>query len=138
MATRSTIAVEHNDGTISSVYSHWNGYPSWNGKVLIDNYNSLAIAEKLVALGSISSLAERLEPTHEEVHTFDNPVKGVTVFYHRDRGEELSVYHFADMEAYRRDNDDEDYNYLFTNGNWYLDGDRDLILVKTVIDEEED
>ena len=56
MATRSTIAVEHADGTVSQVYCHWDGYLTHNGQILLDHYDTQEKAEQLVSLGSISSL----------------------------------------------------------------------------------
>ena len=39
MATRGTISIEHKDGSISSVYSHWDNYLEYNGKLLLEYYN---------------------------------------------------------------------------------------------------
>jgi hypothetical protein len=61
MATRGTIAVQHADGTISQVYSHWDNYISHNGELLYKHYSTLEKVEALVAGGSISVLAEGAE-----------------------------------------------------------------------------
>ena len=37
MATRSTISIQKKDGTIRSVYCHWDGYCEYNG-VLLYNF----------------------------------------------------------------------------------------------------
>ncbi len=91
MSTRSYICIQRKKpaGEIwyEGVYCHWDGYPSWNGKILFENYKNRDIVEKLISLGDISSLNEKLE-TEDKSHTFDKPVEGVTVFYGRDRGEE--------------------------------------------------
>lgn len=84
MATRSGFIVKTEDG-YKAVYCHWNGYPTYNGRMLLDHYNSGERARELVSMGSISVLAESLELP--DGHSFDNPVKGFTVFYGRDRGE---------------------------------------------------
>ena len=62
MATRSTIGIKEGD-TVRAIYCHWDGYPSGVGLGLIDNYNSKAQAEELIALGGFSSLMETLEET---------------------------------------------------------------------------
>jgi len=83
MATRSTIAMEHADGTIRSVYCHWDGYPAHVGKILNEHYIDQSKIKKLLDLGDISSLREDIG----EQHDFDNPTKGWTLAYGRDRGE---------------------------------------------------
>lgn len=35
MATRSRIGIENQDGTVTSVYCHWDGYPENNGRICI-------------------------------------------------------------------------------------------------------
>ncbi len=53
MATRSTIAVQHNDGTISQIYCHWDGYLEYNGKILLTHYSTLESVEDLVKYGDM-------------------------------------------------------------------------------------
>jgi hypothetical protein len=72
MATRSTIAVQHADGTVSQVYAHWDGYLENNGKILNENYSTVTLVEELISLGDISGLDCTISDT---------------VFYMRDRGE---------------------------------------------------
>lgn len=88
MATRSNIGVENPDGTYTFIYHHWDGYPSYLGRMLIDHYNSHSAACAIVELGALSILRERLAPNEDEPHTFDSPLKDVTIAYGRDRGEE--------------------------------------------------
>ena len=40
MATRSRIGIELSDGSILSVYHHWDGYPTWLGRILNTHYNT--------------------------------------------------------------------------------------------------
>ena len=86
MATRSTIAVIDNDGTVKQVYCHWDGYLSYNGRLLKQEYNSLKLANELVSFGDMSILAENINPTHPD-HSYDSAQEGVCVYYGRDRGE---------------------------------------------------
>ena len=67
MATRSTIAIKEGE-TVRAIYCHWDGYPSGVGLGLIDNYNSKAQAEALIALGGFSSLKETLDETKAEAY----------------------------------------------------------------------
>ena len=122
MATRSRIAIEKEDGSVYSIYCHWDGYPEHNGVVLQDNYQDREKVEKLIALGDISILCKNIEPKGE--HTFDNPEKDVVVAYHRDRGEALNKasYHTSKTSYFK--DDIEEYGYLFTKENeWvYVEG----------------
>ena len=85
MGTRSSISVQHTDGSISEVYCHWDGYVEHNGKLLVTHYNTQERAEALVALGDISALNKSIECPAG--HSFNTPAEGCTIFYGRDRGE---------------------------------------------------
>ena len=112
MATRSRIAIELPDGTVKSIYCHWDGSPDTNGVTLMKHYQERKKVEDLIALGSLSILAKNIEPT--EKHTFSNPQSDVVVAYHRDRGE---AYRKPDSHRHREDyfmSAVECFGYLFT------------------------
>ena len=142
MATRSRIAIEDEKGTVHSIYSHWDGYPSNNGKILFEHFQNSEKVKNLIALGDLSSLAPEIELA--EGHTFENPVKGVTVFYGRDRGEDgTEAKTHLDRNSFLR-SDVEEYGYLFTNdGEWLMvDGHkspntRDFVLLEDVLNKNE-
>jgi len=144
MATRSRIAIENEDGTVSSIYCHWDGYLSNNGRILANHYTDRKKVEALIALGAISSLRENVSPPgifddHEDEdvkrgaklleksgvfktsHTFETPIEGVTVAYHRDRGEDYRAPRVDEsVEEYFK-SDIEEYGYLFTKeGVWQV------------------
>ena len=135
MATRSRIGIENEDGTVSSVYCHWDGHPSGNGRTLIDHYPDREKVKELIDLGAISALKENTYPKEpmpdiigvrmlksfkvipNSVHTFDTPQEGVTIAYHRDRGEDLQEARIDNsIEAYGK-SDYEEYGYVFTKDN---------------------
>jgi hypothetical protein len=58
MATRSRIAIENQDGTVTSIYCHFDGYIDGVGKILQENYNTREKMEQLIDLGDISSLGK--------------------------------------------------------------------------------
>lgn len=105
MATRSRIAIENEDGTVESIYCHWDGYPENNGQLLLGNYD-YEMARELIDLGDISALAKN--PDRVEA-------------YHRDRGEEyIEPRVDASMDAFF-ESDIEEYGYLITpDGEWYM------------------
>jgi hypothetical protein len=82
MATRSRIAIENQDGTVDSIYCHFDGYISGVGKTLFNHYDQEKL-ERLLELGDISVL---------EDSTLN------TIAYHRDRGEDLHFESFNDVE----------------------------------------
>ena len=84
MSTHCGIAIKTEQG-YKTIYCHHDGYPSYMYEMLTKNYNSEELATKLVSLGDASYIEAKLEPTG--AHSFDNPEEGVSVFYHRDRGE---------------------------------------------------
>ena len=121
MATRSAIGIKNEKGEIKAVYCHYDGYPEWVGKVLIEHYDTTEKVEELLALGDLSPLGERVKPNENEKHSFENPVRDVTVAYHRDRGEALNearTFHtIGEVMAYF---DWNEYYYIFEDGEWYV------------------
>jgi hypothetical protein len=77
------------------------------------------LAEELVEGGDISSLGKQVST--DLPHSFTNPQSDVTVYYHRDRGEEMNRNDFDSFEEAMSEKENE-YNYLFQDGAWYLHG----------------
>ena len=128
MATRSTIGIINNDNTVTAVYCHWDGYPEYNGTVLVENYNTADKVRELLAMGSISSLGEKIGVKHpfskfelKEGEVYDEAAyKGMTTFYGRDRGEtNVEARTFASSTEFVREFGEE-YNYLFVNDRWFV------------------
>ena len=113
MSTRSIIASSIN-GQTTGIYCHFDGYESHHAPIL-RNYSE-ADARALIALGSISQLAERVAPREGESHSYRSPVDGVVVAYHRDRGEDLYPARVCTKETACQ----EEYVYLFdvARGVW--------------------
>lgn len=109
MSTNARITLKKLSGERKSIYLHWDGYIEHAGLLLQLCYDTPEKIEKLLELGDISALYEHLEPTEE--HSFDKPQQGVTIAYHRDRGEPL---HFTD--------EPQEYNYTFDEeiGAWVV------------------
>lgn len=116
MSTNSRISIKFPNERKKSIYCHWDGYPDHQLPILNKYYNTEKKARELIALGDISYLAPRVKPKPDEEHSFDNPAKdkngsiGVTIAYHRDRGEPLS---FTDVP--------QEYNYVFDGKKWKLE-----------------
>lgn len=132
MSTRSRIGIEDTDGTIRSVYCHFDGYESGVGATLLKAYMDPDKVRALVALGGISSLDEELGAKHD--FPGDNAGKrgleGLnalkqarwTTAYHRDRGEDLIIQTTGSRKEFSEKAFDcwEEYAYLFVvaKGKW--------------------
>lgn len=119
MGTRSAIGVMHGDKA-KVVYCHWDGYLDYNGRLLLNHYDS-AKANHLVALGGISSLKPNIEIPDGVEHSFNKPAEGITVFYGRDRGETGNEFQvcWSDKEMYEKF-DWCEYFYIMKDGVWYV------------------
>lgn len=122
MGTRSRIGLEDPEtGAVRSIYCHWDGYPEGVGRELVEHYSQRDAVEQLIGLGYLSALKATLAPPRKAKHGFDNPLEGVTIAYHRDRGEPLDIDTDTDAEAlYARAAEGwEEYVYLFRQGVWF-------------------
>jgi hypothetical protein len=123
MATRSFIIVANPKGDFTGTYCHWDGYPSHNGRLLLEHYSTKGKARELIRLGGLSSLGKRAKPLDPFNHTFDNKEEDTTVAYHRDRGEPWDTVKPTTADtlshlAWLADGSSCKYVYLFWNGHW--------------------
>ena len=107
------------------IYCHWDGYPAHVGKLLLENYTDIKKIRKLVSMGSVSSLGKEIDIPEGVTHNFENRVKDITTFYHRDRGEEKSPiikYPLSKSLPYVTDQIDGSYGYVYdtTEKKWYF------------------
>ena len=118
MATRSRIGMEQEDGSVKSIYCHFDGYPSHNGRILNESFKDHDKVKSLIDLGDISFLREEIEPTGP--HSFNSPQKGVTVAYHRDRGEAHNSNKDKSVSAFFA-SQNESFIYMLTQeGEWLV------------------
>lgn len=131
MGTRAAIAIENLDGTIESVYCHWDGYPEHVGKTLLNHYSSEEKLRALLAEGDMSSLGVEIGSKHD----FDDQPPGQTTFYGRDRGEEgVEAKIHDDRDEYLSEQGQE-YNYLFSlkESQWFVSEGDDFEVLEEVL-----
>ena len=123
MSTRSRIAIENQNGSVTSVYCHFDGYISGVGKTLEKHYTDRSVVEGLIELGDISTLGESTEDT---------------VAYCRDRGEPFdqqtnqSVPNLFNC-IYQSG---EEFIYCFTkDGIWLVSDGGSVVDLKVAIEE---
>ena len=116
MSTPCIIAVKTEEGC-QAIYCHFDGYSDYMWPLLNEHYNSEELARSIVALGDASYITEKLWP-NSHYHSFSNPEPGVSIFYHRDRGE---PWDFVKPELYESEFKLlglQPYIYVFMNGHW--------------------
>lgn len=117
MGTRSFIAQKTEEG-YRAIYCHWDGYPSWNGRILHTHYNDPAKLTALLNLGDISYLGTGLG----EKHNFeDRSDENITTAYGRDRGDtgtEARTYPSLSMLFAAANGCWSEYVYVWQNGRW--------------------
>jgi hypothetical protein len=110
MGTRSTIAIEFADSSVSQVYCHWDGYLDNNGRILAENYMDPFKVRELVDLGGFSSLRETVAETAESAYT--------------QRGEDKDVNRYMNADEYFDCSQQEEYDYIMRNVNgvatWFV------------------
>jgi len=107
MSTRSLIAKKNSDNTVTVVYCHWDGYPSNNGKILLENYKDEATVDQMISGGGMSSLGETPEDCD---------------YYALQKGREDENNDAVTLKnAKAMDDHDcwQEYIYLFKNDKWY-------------------
>lgn len=120
MSTRA--AVIHKTPTgYAGIYSHSDGYIEYLGAALQEHYTDADKVRRLIALGDISILKPKLEPTGP--HSFDRREEDVTVAYGRDRGEtgiEAKTGRTVDEVASQIGHNG--YVYVFDGTGWTVNG----------------
>lgn len=113
MSTRSRIGLLSPDGSVMSVYCHWDGYPSGVGQCLLENYRTVKDVVSLMRNGDIQSLGEDEESTE---------------FFDSDQDDDLPFQPRTDetLDLFLK-SDIEDYGYLFVcsdektgYGSWFI------------------
>ena len=125
MATPCRIGVLNEDGSIRSIYCNYDGYEKGVGQMLASHYHDPEKIKALIALGDISSLQERLAPNPGEFHSFDHPIRGITIAYGRDRlvsnSENFNGAHYnSSIDEYINSLYKWSYKYLFVKESWWI------------------
>lgn len=108
MSTTARLGLLQPNGTVESIYLHFDGYPDRVLPLLNKNYNSVEKVQRLLDHGDMSVLSETLHKC---------------IFYRRDRNEPYSNTCFMidkSLDKYRN-YDRVNYIYLYTPGlSWMV------------------
>ena len=111
MATRSRIGLELSDGSIISIYNHFDGYEEFTGVKLVENFNTLDKVKELIDMGDISCLWTNVGWNQETLEE-TGPLP------YSSRGEDCPPRLDADLCEYLLPDGAEEYHYVFRNGEW--------------------
>jgi hypothetical protein len=124
MSTRSTIARQNEDGTVTGVYCHFDGYLDGVGETLQEFWQDAVKVDALLALGDLSALGEEVGEQHSfDEHHGNKAAENWCLFYGRDRGETgIDARAFPDATTYwaARRSFGAEYQYLFVDGAWLV------------------
>ena len=111
MGTRSRIGIQLSDDSILSVYHHWDGYPSWLGRILETHYNTREKVADLIDGGDMSTCWA------DELWGKKLPKGQYAPEYYSLRGEDCPPRLDKNMAEYISDG--EEYAYIFNReGVW--------------------
>jgi hypothetical protein len=105
MGTRSTIALEFADGSVSQVYCHFDGYLDGVGAELVSDYSNPFELQKLIDQGDMSSIGEPYTGRGESI-------------------EDTCARHFQNFDEYTAECEQEEYDYILRNvdgkATWFV------------------
>ena len=120
MSTRSRIGIQLSDDSILSVYHHWDGYPTWLGRILNTHYNSKEKAAELIDGGDMSVCWTKDRWTGKKIaeHVIENvEVEEYGPQYYSARGESCPPRLDSNIVEYLANG--EEYAYIFNRqGEW--------------------
>ena len=115
MATRSRIGIELADGSILSVYHHWDGYPEWLGRILHTHYNTKEKSAELIDGGDMSSCWTNERWTND---LLDRHKEEYGPQYYSQRGEDCPPRLDKNLGEYLQNS--EEYSYVYTREEGWL------------------
>jgi len=116
MSTRGRIGIELKNGSILSVYHHYDSYESWLGRILKTHYNTRAKAAELIDGGDMSCAWTNERWSND---LLDRHKEEYGANYYSYRGENCPPRLDKDLCEYLLPDNSEEYAYVFNrNGEW--------------------
>ena len=121
MSTRGTIGRLNSDGSVDSVYCHFDAYPEALGEILMVYHSSDKDVNHIIELGDTSYIDINLDPK-TDLHSWENPEENCSVFYNRDRGySDTEADHWNNVRTWLHDAPttySADFMYLWNGSYW--------------------
>ena len=126
MSTNARIGIENADGSITTSYHHWDGYPAGLGFNLVENWADEDLLAGAIALGDASHWADTIgEQIEFDQFPRSDAYYAQNVYYKRDRGETgvdaivYDSYEVFEKCFLRRTPCGEEYAYVLRlDGTW--------------------
>ena len=116
MSTNARIGIQLSDDSILSVYHHWDGYPSWLGRILNTHYNSRSKVEELIDGGDMSCAWTNEQWSND---LLDRERQSYGPNYYSYRGEDCPPRLDSSVVEYLDKDNNEEYAYVYTrDGEW--------------------
>lgn len=114
MSTRSRIGLPLADGSILSVYCHWDGYPSYTGVQLQNRFKVRDQVAELIDGGDLSCVWT------DSGFEIDEKLEEERPLYYSERGEDCPPILSKDFDTFLHDTKESwgEYAYLFTDIGW--------------------
>ena len=112
MATRGRIGLQLKDGSVLSAYHHWDSYPEWLGKQLVEHYPTRDKVAELIDGGDMSSCWS------DACWETKLPVGEYGPEYYSQRGENTPPRLDKDLGEYLQNS--EEYSYVYTQLSGWL------------------
>lgn len=106
MSTRSLVGLKYKDGSVTSIYVHSDGYPSYMEPILHQSFNDEKSITELLSHGA----ARYLEYSIDEISFFEENGSIDLPHFHKD------VQSFLNGDTFGAC-----FRYLFIDGKWYYD-----------------
>ena len=138
MGTRSRIGIKLSTGNILSAYHHYDGYPQWLGRHLVEHFNSEDLASELIDGGDMSvcytnqtwgskaiyqtlispdgSTRQELVKNDKGEILYDLQKEVPSPQYYSERGEDTPPR--LDKDLFEFISNGEEYAYVWENGSW--------------------
>ena len=115
MATRARIGLRLSDDSILSVYHHWDGYPTWLGRILESHYNTKEKVEELIDGGDMSVCwtDQKFQNVDGLYQVVENKKGEYGPQYYSQRGEDCPPRLDPNMAAYADKERGEEYHYVY-------------------------
>jgi hypothetical protein len=101
MATRGRIGIQLEGNSVLSVYHHFDSYPEWLGKNLVENFNTREKAAELIDGGDMSCCDDGTGKPQ----------------YYSERGEDCPPRFDDDIFEFLNKDNNEEFAYIFTVNN---------------------
>lgn len=114
MSTHAYVMYKDNETNVTKgIYVHGDGYYSWTGAILNDDYKDESKVKELISLGDLSVLDKNIGVKIDFNDYKTREENQQCRAYHRDRDEDLNIYTVPNVDDMTKE---YSFCYLYDNG----------------------